>query len=80
MGEVIYVSTLPGVEPALEAEDLPELYRALGATMNGAFRDWRKAIIVPEEPKLVAALGLKGARQLQVKNGGLRCLLLLSGV
>ncbi|MGE6758081.1 THUMP domain-containing class I SAM-dependent RNA methyltransferase [Corallococcus interemptor] len=62
-----------------EAEDLPELYRALGATLNGAFREWRKALIVPEEPKLVAALGLKGARSLNVKNGGLRCLLLLSG-
>ena len=62
-----------------ETEDLPDLYRALGATMNGAFRDWRKALIVPEDPKLVAALGLKGARQLQVKNGGLRCLLVLAG-
>ncbi|WP_375741948.1 RNA methyltransferase [Corallococcus interemptor] len=62
-----------------EVEDLPDLYRALGATLNGAFRDWRKALIVPEEPRLVAALGLKGARQLDVKNGGLRCLLLLSG-
>ncbi|RKH70381.1 RNA methyltransferase [Corallococcus sp. AB049A] len=62
-----------------EADDLPELYRALGATMNGAFREWRKALIVPEEPKLVASLGLKGARSLNVKNGGLRCLLLLSG-
>ncbi|MHA7633548.1 THUMP domain-containing class I SAM-dependent RNA methyltransferase [Corallococcus sp. M7] len=62
-----------------EVEDLPDLYRALGATLNGAFREWRKALIVPEEPKLVAALGLKGARQLNVKNGGLRCLLLLAG-
>ncbi|RKI42718.1 RNA methyltransferase [Corallococcus sp. AB004] len=62
-----------------ETEDLPDLYRALGATLNGAFRDWRKALIVPEDPKLVAALGLKGARQLQVKNGGLRCLLVLAG-
>ncbi|RKH03335.1 THUMP domain-containing class I SAM-dependent RNA methyltransferase [Corallococcus carmarthensis] len=62
-----------------EAEDLPDLYRALGATLNGAFREWRKALIVPEEPKLVATLGLKGARQLPVKNGGLRCLLVLAG-
>nr|WP_216669435.1 RNA methyltransferase [Corallococcus exiguus] len=62
-----------------ETEDLPDLYRALGATLNGAFRDWRKALIVPEDPKLVSALGLKGARQLQVKNGGLRCLLVLAG-
>ncbi|MBN8465605.1 RNA methyltransferase [Corallococcus exiguus] len=62
-----------------ETEDLPDLYRALGATLNGAFREWRKALIVPEDPKLVAALGLKGARQLQVKNGGLRCLLVLAG-
>ncbi|RKH55516.1 THUMP domain-containing class I SAM-dependent RNA methyltransferase [Corallococcus aberystwythensis] len=62
-----------------EAEDLPELYRALGATLNGAFREWRKALIVPEDPKLVATLGLKGARSLPVKNGGLRCLLLLAG-
>ncbi|WP_347402686.1 THUMP domain-containing class I SAM-dependent RNA methyltransferase [Corallococcus macrosporus] len=62
-----------------EVEDLPELYRALGATLNGAFREWSKALIVPEEPKLVASLGLKNARSLNVKNGGLRCLLLLAG-
>lgn len=62
-----------------EVEDLPDLYRALGATLNGAFREWRKALIVPDEPRLVAALGLKDARRLPVKNGGLRCLLLLAG-
>jgi putative N6-adenine-specific DNA methylase len=61
-----------------EVEDLPELYRALGATLNGAFRDWRKALIIPEDPKLVSALGLKGARPLPVRNGGLRCLLMLA--
>ena len=62
-----------------EEEDLPGLYRALGATLRGAFRDWRKALIVPEDAKLVAALGLEGARQLPVQNGGLRCLLVLAG-
>lgn len=78
-GPGLLVANPPYGKRVGEVEDLPELYRALGATLNGAFREWRKALIVPEEPKLVAALGLKGARQLPVKNGGLRCLLLLSG-
>ncbi|NBD13984.1 THUMP domain-containing class I SAM-dependent RNA methyltransferase [Corallococcus silvisoli] len=78
-GPGLVVANPPYGKRVGEAEDLPELYRALGATMNGAFREWRKALIVPEEPRLVSALGLQGARRIPVKNGGLRCLLLLAG-
>jgi putative N6-adenine-specific DNA methylase len=60
-----------------EGEDLPGLYRALGATLRRAFTGWRAAVLVPEEPGLLRALGLPEARNLPVRNGGLRCRLLL---
>ncbi|WNG29986.1 RNA methyltransferase [Cystobacter fuscus] len=60
-----------------EGEDLPGLYRALGATLRRAFVGWRAAVLVPEEPGLIRALALPGARELPVRNGGLRCRLLL---
>jgi putative N6-adenine-specific DNA methylase len=61
-----------------EAEDLPGLYRALGATLRRAFAGWRAAVLVPEDTGLVKALALPQARSLPVRNGGLRCLLLLA--
>lgn len=61
-----------------EAEDLPGLYRALGATLRRAFAGWRAAVLVPEEQNLIRALGLPEARSLPVRNGGLRCRLLLT--
>jgi putative N6-adenine-specific DNA methylase len=60
-----------------EGEDLPGLYRALGATLRRAFGGWRAAVLVPEETGLIRALALPGARELPVRNGGLRCRLLL---
>jgi putative N6-adenine-specific DNA methylase len=61
-----------------EAEDLPGLYRALGATFRRTFAGWRAAVLVPEEQGLIRALGLPEARSLPVRNGGLRCRLLLT--
>jgi putative N6-adenine-specific DNA methylase len=63
-----------------EGEDLPGLYRALGATLRRAFAGWRAALLVPEDAGLVRALALPGARELAVRNGGLRCRLLLSAL
>ncbi|QRK09195.1 RNA methyltransferase [Archangium violaceum] len=60
-----------------EAEDLPGLYRALGATFRRAFAGWRAAVLVPEDTGLIRALGLPEGRNLPVRNGGLRCRLLL---
>jgi 23S rRNA (guanine2445-N2)-methyltransferase len=60
-----------------EAEDLPGLYRAMGATFRRAFQGWRAAVLLPEDPGLVRALGLPEGRNLPVRNGGLRCRLLL---
>ncbi|WP_164009370.1 THUMP domain-containing class I SAM-dependent RNA methyltransferase [Pyxidicoccus trucidator] len=62
-----------------EAEDLPGLYRALGHTLRQSFAGWRAAVILPDDATLVKALDLPGARSLPVRNGGLRCLLLLAG-
>jgi putative N6-adenine-specific DNA methylase len=62
-----------------EAEDLPGLYRALGHTLRQGFAGWRAAVILPDDAALVKALGLPGARSLPVRNGGLRCRLLLAG-
>jgi putative N6-adenine-specific DNA methylase len=61
-----------------EGGELPELYRALGATLRGAFQGWRVALIVPDEEGLIRELGLRDTRSLRVRNGGLRCRLLLS--
>ncbi|QSQ13287.1 RNA methyltransferase [Myxococcus landrumensis] len=62
-----------------EGEDLPGLYRALGAMVRERFAGWRSALLVPEEAALLKALALPGARSLPVRNGGLRCRLLLVG-
>lgn len=62
-----------------EGEDLPGLYRALGAMVRERFAGWRAALLVPEEAALLKALALPGARSLPVRNGGLRCRLLLTG-
>lgn len=61
-----------------EGGELPELYRALGATLRRAFQGWRVALIVPDEEGLIRELGLRDARSLRVRNGGLRCRLLFS--
>jgi putative N6-adenine-specific DNA methylase len=60
-----------------EAEDLPGLYRAMGATFRRAFKGWRAAVLLPEDPGLLRALNLPEERNLPVRNGGLRCRLLL---
>ncbi|MBM7113826.1 RNA methyltransferase [Archangium primigenium] len=60
-----------------EGEDLPGLYRALGRTLRESFAGWHAALLVPDEPALVRALELPGARSLPLRNGGLRCRLLL---
>lgn len=84
--------TAPGTTPGLvvanppygkrvgEEEDLPELYQALGRTLREAFRGWRVALLVPETRPLVDALNLPGARGVRVRNGGLRCQVLLAHV
>ena len=84
--------TAPGTTPGLlvanppygkrvgEAEDLPGLYRALGKTLREAFHGWRVALLVPEERPLLQALDLPGARAVRVRNGGLRCQVLLGSV
>ncbi|NVJ17796.1 class I SAM-dependent RNA methyltransferase [Myxococcus sp. AM010] len=61
-----------------EAEDLPALYRALGNTLRQGFAGWRAAVILPDEAALVKALGLTGATSLPLRNGGLKCRLLLT--
>lgn len=84
--------TAPGTVPGLvvanppygkrvgEEGDLPGLYRALGRTLRGAFRGWRVALLVPEERALVQCLELPEARSVPVRNGGLRCQVLLANV
>ncbi|XXF76847.1 RNA methyltransferase [Myxococcaceae bacterium GXIMD 01537] len=61
-----------------EGEDLPGLYRALGATLRRSFIGWRAALLVPEDTGLIQALGLPGAQGTPLRNGGLRCRLLLA--
>jgi putative N6-adenine-specific DNA methylase len=61
-----------------EEADLPELYRALGATLRRAFQGWRAALLVPEDHALVRALALPEERGVPVRNGGLRCRVLLA--
>ena len=79
-GPGLVVANPPYGKRVGEEGDLPELYRALGATLRGAFRGWRVALLVPEEAELVRALNLPGARSLRVRNGGLRCQVLLARV
>jgi len=61
-----------------EEADLPGLYRALGATLRRAFPGWRAALLVPEDTTLVRALALPEERSVPVRNGGLRCRVLLA--
>jgi putative N6-adenine-specific DNA methylase len=61
-----------------EEADLPGLYRALGATLRRAFPGWRAALLVPEDTTLVRALALPEERSIPVRNGGLRCRVLLA--
>ena len=77
LGPGLVVANPPYGKRVGEAEDLPGLYRALGATFRRAFAGWRAALLVPEDPGLVRALNLPEGRNLPVRNGGLRCRLLL---
>jgi putative N6-adenine-specific DNA methylase len=77
-GPGLLVANPPYGKRVGEAEDLPGLYRALGATLRKGFGGWRAALLVPEDKGLVQALGLPEARSLPVRNGGLRCRLLLA--
>ena len=62
----------------LSGGELPALYRALGATLRRAFRGWRAALLVPDDDALIRELGLKDLKNLLVRNGGIRCRLLLT--
>ncbi|GHG65823.1 RNA methyltransferase [Comamonas sp. JC664] len=77
-GPGLVVANPPYGKRVGEAEDLPGLYRALGNTLRTGFSGWRAAVILPDDSGLVKALGLTGARSLPVRNGGLRCRLLLA--
>ncbi|MCP3144410.1 THUMP domain-containing class I SAM-dependent RNA methyltransferase [Pyxidicoccus xibeiensis] len=77
-GPGLVVANPPYGKRVGEAEDLPGLYRALGATLRRGFAGWRAAVILPDDTALVKALDLPGARSLPVRNGGLRCRLLLT--
>ena len=78
-GPGLVVANPPYGKRVGEAEDLPGLYRALGHTLRHGFAGWRAAVILPDDATLVKALDLPGARGLPVRNGGLRCRLLLTG-
>lgn len=78
-GPGLVVANPPYGKRVGEGGDLPELYRSLGATLRKSFQGWRAALIVPDEDALIRDLGLRDARSLRVRNGGLRCRLLLSG-
>jgi putative N6-adenine-specific DNA methylase len=77
-GPGLVVANPPYGKRVGEGGELPELYRALGATLRRAFQGWRVALIVPDEEGLIRELGLRDTRSLRVRNGGLRCRLLLS--
>ncbi|HEX8819986.1 MAG TPA: RNA methyltransferase [Archangium sp.] len=78
LGRGLVVVNPPYGKRVGEAEDLPGLYHALGATLRRAFAGWRAALLVPEDAGLIRALGLPEGRSLPVRNGGLRCRLLLT--
>ncbi|WP_224367649.1 THUMP domain-containing class I SAM-dependent RNA methyltransferase [Hyalangium versicolor] len=61
-----------------EGGELPALYRALGATLRRSFQGWRVALLVPDDEALIRELGLKEIKSLRVRNGGLRCRLLMA--
>ncbi|MDY7232038.1 THUMP domain-containing class I SAM-dependent RNA methyltransferase [Hyalangium rubrum] len=77
-GPGLVVANPPYGKRVGESGELPELYRALGATLRRSFGGWRVALLVPDEAGLIRALGLPEARSLPVRNGGLRCRVLLS--
>jgi putative N6-adenine-specific DNA methylase len=77
-GPGLVVANPPYGKRVGEGGELPELYRALGATLRRAFQGWRAALLVPDEAGLVRALGLPEARSQPVRNGGLRCRILLA--
>ncbi|HEX8440566.1 RNA methyltransferase, partial [Archangium sp.] len=57
LGPGLVVANPPYGKRVGEAEDLPGLYRALGATFRRAFAGWRAAVLVPDDAGLVRALG-----------------------
>jgi putative N6-adenine-specific DNA methylase len=77
-GPGLLVANPPYGKRVGEGGDLPALYRALGATLRRSFQGWRAALLVPEDEGLIRELGLREARRLRVRNGGLRCQLLLA--
>jgi putative N6-adenine-specific DNA methylase len=77
-GPGLVVANPPYGKRVGEGGELPELYRALGATLRKSFSGWRAALLVPEEEGLIRQLGLREARNLPMRNGGLRCRLLLA--
>ncbi|MFL5348917.1 MAG: class I SAM-dependent RNA methyltransferase [Hyalangium sp.] len=77
-GPGLVVANPPYGKRVGESGELPELYRALGATLRRSFPGWRAALLVPDEAGLIRELGLRDAKSLKVLNGGLRCRLLLS--
>ncbi|MBF5042124.1 RNA methyltransferase [Aggregicoccus sp. 17bor-14] len=78
-GPGLLVANPPYGKRVGEAEDLPGLYRALGATVRGAFAGWRAALLVPDDPALLQALALPDSSRVPLRNGGLRCVLLQTG-
>ncbi|MFY0528907.1 THUMP domain-containing class I SAM-dependent RNA methyltransferase [Archangium gephyra] len=78
LGPGLVVANPPYGKRVGEAEDLPGLYRAMGATFRRAFKGWRAAVLLPDDAGLLRALGLPEGRNLPVRNGGLRCRLLVS--
>ena len=77
-GPGLVVANPPYGKRVGEGGELPELYRALGATLRKSFSGWRAALLVPEEEGLIRQLELREARSLPMRNGGLRCRLLLA--
>ncbi|QSQ23492.1 RNA methyltransferase [Pyxidicoccus parkwayensis] len=77
-GPGLVVANPPYGKRVGEAEDLPELYKALGHTLRHGFAGWRAAVILPDDNTLVKTLNLPEAQSLPVRNGGLRCRLLLT--
>lgn len=56
-----------------EAEDLPELYRALGEALRGPFAGSRMALLMPQDRALLKALAVETASTLPLRNGGIPC-------
>jgi putative N6-adenine-specific DNA methylase len=77
-GPGLVVANPPYGKRVGEGGELPALYRALGATLRRAFRGWRAALLVPDDDALIRELGLKDLKNQLVRNGGIRCRLLLT--